>query len=352
MEEIKSNVKHKYFAAANSYNGFINYFDKVFDSKSYNRIYVLKGGPGTGKSSFMKNVSAHFEQKECFVEEIYCSSDPHSLDGVIIRKNGNSVAILDGTAPHERDAITPGAIDEIINLGVGWDSRFLTAQRDEILSISKEKALSYKTAYGYLKIAGQAYEFINNLYKDKFDIFKAKTKAETLLKDIPVENSGKIYTRLISSFGRYGSYRLSTLENMDLKLISICGTEFSAALFLNCCFDVLKKKRINIIHLPCPLDPTHTDAIYLPDHKLAIVCGDGEINANDYTSFSATDTERIRAAERIKEESLVEAKRWFTIASNLHFRLEEIYGNAMNFEINNQTLDQKIKEIENILDFA
>ena len=70
MEEKMELVIPKYFAAANSYGGFISYFDKLFDSKEYNRIYVLKGGPGTGKSSFMKKVSAHFHNAGCYVEEI------------------------------------------------------------------------------------------------------------------------------------------------------------------------------------------------------------------------------------------------------------------------------------------
>ena len=47
MAEKMDNIIPKYFGAANSYNGFISYFDKIFDSKEYDKIYVLKGGPGT-----------------------------------------------------------------------------------------------------------------------------------------------------------------------------------------------------------------------------------------------------------------------------------------------------------------
>ena len=46
----------KFFAAANSFNGFVSYFDCIFDSKDFSKIYVLKGGPGTGKSSLMRSV--------------------------------------------------------------------------------------------------------------------------------------------------------------------------------------------------------------------------------------------------------------------------------------------------------
>ncbi|MBQ8414001.1 MAG: hypothetical protein IJX58_01985 [Clostridia bacterium] len=350
MENTKHTVKKKFFAAANSYNGFISFFDKVFNSKDFARIYVLKGGPGTGKSSFMKKASEYFGVKNYKIEEIYCSSDPNSLDGVIIKKGEKSVAFLDGTAPHERDAIIPGAIDEIINLGDGWDDRFLIAKRDEILSVTEEKSKSYKTAYEYLKTAGRADKFIYNIYKQGFNKSELKNKAEKLFDKIDEKSKGETITRLLSSFGKYGSYKLDTLESLDTKLIFVGGFESLQTLLLDCCYELLKEKKANIIHLLCPLDPSHTDAIYLPDHRLAIVRGEGDINADNYSSLSPIDLERIRMASKIKNDALEEAKRWFAIASDLHFRLEEIYGNAMDFDKNNRLFETKIREIEIILE--
>ena len=351
MEEKSTQTIPKYFAAANTYHGFLSLFDEVFSSSDYDRIYVLKGGPGTGKSSFMKKLSSYFQMKSCNVEEIYCSSDPNSLDGVIISLNNKKIAVLDGTAPHERDAIIPGAIDEIINLGNGWDTRVLCAQRNEILSLVKEKGESYKTAYNYLSIAGKAYDKIYNLHKKGFDIIKAKIKAESLLKDFSSEKSGMITRRLISSFGKHGSHRLDMLSVADFKKIEISGNEISCRLFLDCCLYYLKEKSNNLIHLLCALDPSSTDGIILPDYRVFITQGDsGEINAEEFISISPADSERIRAAYRIHTEALDEARRWFVIASDLHFRLEEIYGRAMNFANNDDAFDKKTKEIENILE--
>ena len=41
----------KYFAAANTESGFFSLFDEVFSPEHLRRIYILKGGPGTGKST-------------------------------------------------------------------------------------------------------------------------------------------------------------------------------------------------------------------------------------------------------------------------------------------------------------
>ena len=351
-ENIKDNVL-RFFAAANGYRGFRSYFDELFESGNFNRIYVLKGGPGTGKSSFMKAISEHFTKKCTYVEEIYCSSDPNSLDGVIVASKAGRIALLDGTSPHERDAVIPGAIDELINLGNGWDERFLIGRREEIVSLSGEKSKSYKSAYRYLKIAGVADEFVKEIHLAVFDKFKAKNEAEELLQDIPASDKGKVSTRLISSFGRYGEYRLDTLDKASSRKIFIGGNDISAMLFLNLCIDLLKEKGQKIIRLPYALDDSMTDGIFLPEHSLAILRGgDGDVNADKFIIISKSDSERIRKAEELKHEALDEAKRWFAIASNLHFRLEEIYGEAMNFDKNNQTLIKKISEIENILEIV
>lgn len=39
----------RYFAAANSGEGFYSFFGEVFDRKQLDKIYLLRGGPGTGK---------------------------------------------------------------------------------------------------------------------------------------------------------------------------------------------------------------------------------------------------------------------------------------------------------------
>ena len=44
----------RYFAGGNTARGFCSLFDSSLEG--LNRIFILKGGPGTGKSSLMKDV--------------------------------------------------------------------------------------------------------------------------------------------------------------------------------------------------------------------------------------------------------------------------------------------------------
>ncbi len=341
----------KYFAAANTYNGFKSYFADVFNPAKFNRIYVIKGGPGTGKSSMMKKIGAHFWDKGCKIEEIYCSSDPHSLDGIICEQSDKRIAVIDGTAPHETDAKIPGAIDEIMNLGDNWDTRWLSAKKDDILALNREKSTSYKTAYAYLKIAGEAADFIMNVFKRNYDYKESKAVVCEFCQYLIHDNEKNIKTRLISSFGKQGRFKLNTLENLASKTIGISGDEFGAMLLLSEISNHLSSLGISRTEFPTALSPDYLDAIYIPSCDTAFVLNGDGINVDELISkYTDYDSERIKSARGIRDIALTEATRWFAIASDMHFRLEDIYSRAMSFEKNELLLAKKLEEIDNILE--
>ena len=353
MNSNKLKNNDRYFAAANSYGGFISYFNREFCSTDFSRVYVIKGGPGTGKSSFMKKMAKAFDCYECDIEYIFCSSDPKSLDGIKIQKNNKKVAILDGTAPHERDAVVGGAVDEIINLAENWDRRFLISQREKILDIGEEKANAYKRAYFYLSCAGKIDEYISQLHKLGFSKNKAKIKAEGLV----VANSGvgmtKIKDRTISSFGKLGYYRLSGIRDEYSTKIPLSGNHYSCALFLSEIYETIKNISDVVTKFHSPLSPERLEGLSLENENCIIFeAAEGVINTDELVSISKVDRDMIGRLETHLGEMINEATRWFEIASDMHFRLEEIYSRAMNFEKNDIIFDKKLEEIKNILEIS
>ncbi len=345
--------KLDFFAAANGYGGFRSYFDTVFKSEDYDKIYVIKGGPGTGKSSFMKKIADRYAAQNCYVERIHCSSDPNSLDGVIVNSRDKRIALLDGTAPHERDAVIVGAIDEIINLGASLDTRFLSAQRGEITALNKEKKRAYATAYYYLEIAGVASKRKKALTVSRFNTEKAKNELNYLAELSKECDFRSETTRLVSSFGSHGRSHIPTVEGASKKLYSILGDYYECVLLIGEIYKLFKSRKTDIIFSPSPLDGDCIEALYLPKEGIGFVIGgEGEgITANEFfTPLDKTDGECIKKAAEIEEEALEEAMRWFAIASHLHFRLEKIYSSAMNFDINNKIFEEKSREIDNILE--
>ena len=118
------------YPGGNTPDGFYSYYNYILPQREAEKIFCIKGGPGTGKSTLMKNIAQHFIKKGEDVDLMWCSSDPSSLDGVLIRNR--NIAVVDGTAPHVVDPKNPGAVDEIVNLGDHWDEDELKKYRGEI----------------------------------------------------------------------------------------------------------------------------------------------------------------------------------------------------------------------------
>ncbi len=88
----------EYFLGANSPSGFYSLYDHLLPPEQARAIYILKGGPGCGKSTLMRKVAAWAQETGLETEYILCSGDPDSLDAVVFPDK--AAAIVDGTAPH------------------------------------------------------------------------------------------------------------------------------------------------------------------------------------------------------------------------------------------------------------
>ena len=148
------------FPGGNTPQGFYSYYNDILPQRKAEKIFCIKGGPGTGKSTLMKGVGRHFSEQGEDVDYLWCSSDPDSLDGVVLRKR--NVVLLDGTAPHIVDPKNPGAVDEILNLGAYWDEEGIRSRREEIIACNEKTAAMFQMVYGYLAAAGKRSEFLSD----------------------------------------------------------------------------------------------------------------------------------------------------------------------------------------------
>jgi len=158
---MKGKIRNMY-PGGNTPDGFHSYYSYILPQRKAKKIFCLKGGPGVGKSTLMKRIGEHFADCGEDVDFLWCSSDPDSLDGVLIRDR--NVAVVDGTAPHIVDPKNPGAVDEIVNLGEHWDQEALYRHRDEIIGCGEEISRYFEYAYEYLKCAQQQYMFMEKLF--------------------------------------------------------------------------------------------------------------------------------------------------------------------------------------------
>ena len=153
------------FLGANTADGFVGFFNKIIDTYNLEKLYILKGGSGIGKSTFILRFADAFPKYSR--DFLVCAGDPKSLDGVIIPDL--KVGIIDGTFPHPVDPIYPGVVDEIIDLGKFIDPTKVTADKQTMQYLSSKKASHYKKAYAHLNSARQIHHKIESFYKDAVD---------------------------------------------------------------------------------------------------------------------------------------------------------------------------------------
>lgn len=169
-------TKH-FFVCGNTAKGFCNLF--TTNIQQLDKIFILKGGPGTGKSTLMKRIGKELEGLKYDVEYIHCSSDPDSLDGVLIPKLG--VGIVDGTAPHVIEPTAPGAIEEYVNLGIAWDTEKLATHTKEILEIQSNIKKCYEKAYEEFAKGLKVHDEWEKIYIENMNFPKANLLTEEVI---------------------------------------------------------------------------------------------------------------------------------------------------------------------------
>ena len=136
------------FLGANSGEGFYSLYDQLLNAR-LDDLLIIKGGPGCGKSSFMRAVAK--ELSETGLETIYvnCSGDPDSLDGVLFPEI--KTGLVDGTSPHVLEPTYTVATERYVDLTRFYDVAATKARRGEIIAHSDAYRAAYAEAYRILR---------------------------------------------------------------------------------------------------------------------------------------------------------------------------------------------------------
>lgn len=262
------------FTAANTAKGFFSYFDDVLYTEGAERIYLIKGGPGCGKSTFMKKVASHFIDKGSDVERIHCSSDRNSLDGIIIKDS--KIAIIDATPPHSYDMKYPGAVEEIIDFSIFWDDKKLKEKQEEIKILTDTISSRYRSVYSLLKAAGNIEAKKQMVFEPNLDTEKILKAIKKLMKQNAVfskTGTGKVTNRFLCAFSGDGIYTFSkTIEDIcdgyavldDSLNVGYVFLQKAAFLFVKTGYDIIK------IHSPL-FPESRPTAIIIPELRFGFI---------------------------------------------------------------------------------
>lgn len=339
----------KVFPGAVTSQGFYSFYHYMIEQNA-NHIFVIKGGPGVGKSSFMKKIGQSMLEQGYDLEYHCCSSDNGSIDGIVIPEL--KIGLLDGTAPHIVDPKNPGAVDEIINLGEYWDEDMMKKSREEIIKCNTKVSSYFQRAYFALKeatIALNEWRYYTTIYQDWNQINQLTLKIQKeIFKTIP-NSLGK--ERHLFAWGHTPQGKTQFIDTLinDTETLYILqgqpGTGKSTCLSRIAERAALYGLKIEYYHNT--LEPEKLDLIILPDLKIALVI-DCEpyaytpnfkgkiITLNFEQSLNVTRLvqdcgEAIQDCQIRVNQHIARALKNSSLAKETHDLLETYYVPAMNF---------------------
>lgn len=340
------------FPGGNTCYGFYSYYDNICPSPPEIKI-ILKGGPGVGKSTFMKNLGRDFSRQGQNVEYHWCSSDNNSLDAIVV--GHQQFCMLDGTAPHIVDPRYPGAIDKILNLGEFWDESVIRQQRDTVIKLTDTISSLFSRAYHRLKEVKLAYEEWQSYYAEATDFKAVNRNISELLDDI-FKNSAMTGTPLRHLFAAAITpegivNKANSLVDKEYAVFAVKGQPGTGLnIIYQYVLEVASLKGVYAEVFHNPFDPADIDMIIFPHHKTVLVDISGHISDyvqqlptsrykrfldfNQFTNKSSLDTyaKQICSAKNRVEEGLKEAVRFIHTAKKYHDELETCYVPAMDFD--------------------
>lgn len=335
----------RFFLGCNTPDGFFSLFDQFSKAEAGYRCTLVKGGPGTGKSSLLRRLERKSLLCGCTVEEIHCSSDADSLDGVILPRERH--AMLDATPPHTLEPLYPGAVEQTLSLCECWDEEALFRHREEIVSLSGESSGLHRQAVRYLGAAAGVLQEIRSLAAPHTDFLKIERYAQSIAqREIPdLKKPGSEERRLLSAVTNQGMVLFSqTLEALAPKLYCIEDPYGAASAYL---IECLRREALargcEIITCPCGLTPLQkTDHLLIPALGLGFVTSNRfhpvtatgrAVHASRFTDVTAMKgcKVRFRFLQKTADMLLCQASCVMASAKKRHDALEAIYRDAMDF---------------------
>lgn len=278
-----------YFPGNNTPGGFFSYYHDILEQTEAEKIWCIKGGPGVGKSTFMRRIGEDLLADGHEVDFLHCSSDNNSLDGIVDRDQ--KIALVDGTSPHVVDPQNPGAVDVLINLGDFWNEAGIRKNRIAMIETNERIHNIFDRAYSYLAAAEDMYDTVCAIEQKKMKVAELHKIAATMISDELThreigKGTGHVKRFFASAITPNGmEHFLPTLLSGFQKTYLIntpIGT--GCERILNLFMESAQIRGYDAQAFYCPIKPkTKIEHLFIPELSLAIV------TSNPYHPISPSD---------------------------------------------------------------
>lgn len=289
----------KFFLGANTPKGFVGFTDELYDTTW--QAYLIKSGPGTGKSTLMKRLYREMTALGAEAEVICCSSDPSSLDGV--RFPALKLCMFDATAPHVIEPQYWGAVEQLVPLSLCMDEGALHRKAAQIVQATRENKELHARCRKYIHAASALLRENRRAVEATLDVDKIRSTAARLAAQEFGEKRGKgmVTHRFLSAVTPEGLLTFTdTLQALCPRIYTIEDDAGAAARALLA--ELLRHAQtagVNAIACPCPLSPDEG-----PEHLLFPDIGVGVTTSNAFHKADFPVYRRIHATRFTDAEEL------------------------------------------------
>ncbi len=329
----------RYYLGGNTQNGFYSLYNGFVSQDEDDFLWILKGGPGCGKSSFMKLIGGAAEKAGYDVEYVVCSGDPSSLDGIYIPEL--KVGYMDGTAPHTADAHYAAADSAYIDLGAFYDVPAISAKRDEIAVLFEASAVCHAKADAMLKAAGAIKSGWHGLLATGDERESALLRAEGIAArefGKRRRERGRLTKRFLSATTCFGRTAFPESATALCERFFILDDRLSlGSLALQKLTDAALDAGHDVWLCPDPLTPEVPEALLVPSLSIGFLTSNSELA-------------QIEGARRVRFDALIEPERLRSLKPELRQSekfISELTDAAVAALANSKEIHDGIEDIYN-----
>ncbi|MBP1736615.1 MAG: ATPase [Oscillospiraceae bacterium] len=344
----------RYFLGVNSPRGFYSLYDQLIDPAQARAYYILKGGPGCGKSFLMDRVGLRAEEAGYFVEYIQCSGNPGTVDGIYIPALES--AIVDGTAPHVIEPAYPGVVEDYINLGEYYDKTGLGDVRAEIMSCMEGYRDCCRRVYRCLGAASEIAGDMRAILVTQTLEEKASKRAKGIIaREFRKHraDTGRVVQRFLSSVTYEGIVcRFDTVDTLCSRVYEISDSYGLSHLLLSPILSGATSAGYDVIACPSPMFPERLEHLIIPGLGLAFISSSaampyGQEPYRHIRMDAMTDADvlhrnraRLRFSKKVSAALVEEAVDSLSQANVMNTTLEALYQPYVNFSSIDQLADR------------
>ncbi|MEG0895609.1 MAG: hypothetical protein RSE93_07810 [Oscillospiraceae bacterium] len=329
----------EFFLGCNTSNGFVGFQEELQQPKLNWRSYLIKGGSGTGKSTFIKSTLKGVNS-EGLTEVLHCSSDVNSLDGIIL--HNEKVSILDATPPHAIEPKLIGCYQSYINLTQFFNEGLLSKRVNDIKQTQAENLKYHQKCCKLLNGANVFLSENQKIISEYVNLEKIEKTAEKIVKkEFRKKGETIINKRFLTAVTNEGVITFTDTINQfkNIYLIKDDIGYVSKAL-LTYILLKLKGEEVYCCYNPITLALEH---IFIPDLDLAFVTQNkftdlskvSPVTVINYTRFLLDKTipkQLIYFYQKVAKGMVDEACQSLKTAKSIHDKLESFYIDAVDFK--------------------